>query len=50
MSRIKRGWALTKKSWALLRENPELVRFPLYGGAATIVAAIIVIAVSRCGV
>ncbi len=43
MSRIKRGWALTKKSWGLLRENPELVRFPLYGGAATIVAAIIVI-------
>lgn len=43
MSRIKRGWALTKKSWGLLRENPELLRFPLYGGAATIVAAIIVI-------
>ena len=35
MSRIKRGWQLTKKSWALLRENPELLRFPLYGGAAT---------------
>jgi hypothetical protein len=44
MSRIKRGWALTKKSWGLLRENPELLRFPLYGGAATIVAAIIVVA------
>jgi hypothetical protein len=43
MSRIKRGWALTKKSWGLLRENPELLRFPLYGGAATIVAAIIVV-------
>jgi hypothetical protein len=43
MSRIKRGWALTKKSWGLLRENPELLRFPLYGGAATIIAAIIVI-------
>ena len=39
MSRIKRGWQLTKKSWGLLRENPALVRFPLYGGAATIVAA-----------
>jgi Family of unknown function (DUF6159) len=43
MSRIKRGWALTKKSWGLLRENPELLRFPLYGGVATIVAAIIVV-------
>src|SRR4051794_8489494 len=43
MSRIKRGWQLTKKSWALLRENPELLRFPLYGGAATIVCAIIVV-------
>ena len=43
MSRIKRGWALTKKSWGLLRENPELLRFPLYGGAATIVCAIIVV-------
>jgi len=43
MSRIKRGWALTKKSWGLLRENPELLRFPLYGGAATIVAAIVVV-------
>lgn len=43
MSRIKRGWQLTKKSWGLLRENPELVRFPLYGGAATIVCAIVVV-------
>jgi len=43
MSRIKRGWQLTKKSWALLRENPELLRFPLYGGAATILCAIVVV-------
>ncbi len=43
MSRIKRGWQLTKKSWGLLRENPELLRFPLYGGLATIVCAIIVV-------
>lgn len=43
MSRIKRGWALTKKSWRLLRENPALLRFPLYGGVATIVCAIIVV-------
>jgi Family of unknown function (DUF6159) len=43
MSRIRRGWALTKKSWGLLRENRELVRFPLYGAAATIVCAAIVV-------
>jgi hypothetical protein len=43
MSKIKRGWGLTKKSWGLLRENPELVRFPLYGGVATILCALIVV-------
>jgi Family of unknown function (DUF6159) len=43
MSRIRRGWALTKKSWSLLRENRELVRFPLYGAAATIVCAVVVV-------
>jgi Family of unknown function (DUF6159) len=43
MSRIRRGWALTKKSWGVLREHRELVRFPLYGAAATIVCAIIVV-------
>jgi hypothetical protein len=43
MSRFRRGWALTKKSWGLLREHRELVRFPLYGAAATIVCAIIVV-------
>jgi hypothetical protein len=43
VSRIRRGWELTKKSWALLRENPDLLRFPLYGGVATIVCAIVVV-------
>ena len=43
MSRIRRGWALTKKSWGVLREHRELLRFPLYGAAATIVCAAIVI-------
>lgn len=41
MSRIKRGWGLTKKSWSLLREHPSLVRFPLYGGVATTLLAIV---------
>jgi hypothetical protein len=43
MSRMRRGWRLTKKSWALLRENPALMRFPLYGAAATIVCAVVVV-------
>jgi Family of unknown function (DUF6159) len=41
MSRIKRGWGLTKKSWALLNTHRELVRFPLYGALATIPLAIV---------
>lgn len=41
MSRIKRGWGLTKKSWALLQEHRELIRFPLYGALATIVPAVV---------
>jgi Family of unknown function (DUF6159) len=43
MSRIRRGWALTKKSWGVLRDHRELVRFPLYGAAATIACAVIVV-------
>jgi len=41
MKRIKRGWALTKKSWGLLRDNPSLFRFPLYGAVATVLLAIV---------
>jgi hypothetical protein len=41
MSRIKRGWGLTKKSWALLNEHRELIRFPLYGAIATVPLAIL---------
>jgi hypothetical protein len=41
MKRIKRGWVLTKKSWALLNAHRELVRFPLYGGVATIILGLI---------
>ncbi len=43
MSRMRRGWALTKKSWVLLREHRALIRFPLYGAAATILMAVIVL-------
>jgi hypothetical protein len=41
MSRIKRGWGLTKKSWALLNTHRELIRFPLYGAIATVPLAIV---------
>jgi hypothetical protein len=43
MKRIRRGWELSKKSWGVLRGHPSLLRFPLYGGAATIVCAIVVV-------
>ncbi len=41
MKRIRRGWALTKKSWALLNSHRDLVRFPLYGGIATIILGLV---------
>lgn len=41
MKKIKRGWALSKKSWGLLNEHRELFRFPLYGAVATIPLAVI---------
>lgn len=41
MSRIKRGWALTKKSWGVLNSHRELARFPLYGAVATIPLAFV---------
>jgi uncharacterized protein DUF6159 len=41
MRRIRRGWALTKKSWGLLNEHRELIRFPLYGAVATTLLAIV---------
>jgi hypothetical protein len=43
MGRIRRGWQLTKKSWSVLRGHPSLLRFPLYGAAATIVCTLIVV-------
>jgi hypothetical protein len=41
MGKIKRGWALSKKSWGLLNEHRELLRFPLYGAVATIPLAFV---------
>jgi len=41
MGKIKRGWTLSKKSWGLLNEHRELLRFPLYGAVATIPLALV---------
>jgi hypothetical protein len=41
MKKIKRGWALSKKSWGLLNEHRALIRFPLYGAVATIPLAFV---------
>ena len=40
---MRRGWELTKKSWALLRENKGLLRFPIYGALAAIVPVVLVV-------
>ncbi len=39
--RIKSGWRLTKKSWGILRNEPGMVRFPLYAGVASLVFAVL---------
>jgi Family of unknown function (DUF6159) len=44
VKKIKRGWALSKKSWGLLNENRELIRFPLYGAVAIIPLAFVFLA------
>jgi hypothetical protein len=41
MRRIRRGWGLTKKSWAVLNSHRVLVRFPLYGALAMAPLAIV---------
>jgi Family of unknown function (DUF6159) len=43
VSRIKQGWALTKKSWALLRSHRELFRFPVYGVLCGIVIVLVTV-------
>jgi len=40
---MKRGWGLTKKSWSVLSGHRELIKFPLFGGVATMLMALIVV-------
>jgi hypothetical protein len=42
MSRMRQGWELTKKSWALLRGNPSLFRYPIVGAIAVVVILLVV--------
>lgn len=43
MSRFRQGWELTKKSWALLRSNRELFRFPIYGALLAIIVVVVTV-------
>lgn len=44
MGKIREGWELTKKSWALIRGHRELLRFPIYGAIAGLPFVAIVVA------
>ena len=39
--RIRQGWQLTKKAWAVVRSHPQLAKLPLTGGLLAVVAAIV---------
>lgn len=39
MDRIRRGWSLTKQSWAVLRSDRSLAAFPVLGALSTILLA-----------
>lgn len=43
-TRMKQGWALTKKSWSVVREHPGLAKLPLIGGMLAVLAALVFIA------
>ncbi len=41
--RMKSGWQLTKKSWAILRDEPGLIKFPIVGGLIALLITIVLI-------
>ena len=43
MSRMRQGWELTKKSWALLRSNKILFKFPIYGALSALALVIVLV-------
>ena len=38
-TRMRRGWELTKKAWAVVRSHPGLAKLPITGGVLAIVSA-----------
>lgn len=41
--RMKSGWHLTKKSWAILKDEPGLIKFPVVGGLIALLITIVLI-------
>lgn len=41
--RMRQGWELTKKSWALLRDNKQLFRFPIYAALSALVIVVVAV-------
>ena len=41
--RIKRGWALAKQSWAILRSDRALILFPIVSAIAIAIAGIVIV-------
>lgn len=40
-TRMKQGWELTKKAWAVVRQHPGLARLPLTGAVLAVIAALV---------
>lgn len=43
MGRMRQGWELTKKSWALLRNNKQLFRFPIFAALSALVIVVVAV-------
>lgn len=41
--RMKSGWHLTRKSWAILKDEPGLIKFPVVGGLIALLITIVLI-------
>lgn len=41
MGRMRQGWELTKKSWALLRGHPQLFRYPVAGAVVVLIILLV---------
>jgi len=39
--RMRRGWALTKKSWGVIRSHPKLTKLPVQGGVLALLAVLV---------